>query len=77
MALSFGWAMPSLTAMAIGEPSTGSAEVIDGPHGTLLIPLVAAWEPTHYAAEPTERWVIALAAYCQNLYGHESELLQK
>ena len=36
---------------------------IDGPHGTFLLSLVAAWEPSCYVAEPIERWVIALAAY--------------
>ena len=46
------------------DPRYGRRQLhIDGPHGASLRPLVAALEPTRYAAEPIERWIIALAAY--------------
>jgi len=40
-----------------------------GPGGVLRIPLVAAWDPSHYASAAIEALVASLAAYAAERYG--------
>ena len=40
-----------------------------GGGGVLRIPLVAAWDPSHYAAAAIEALVASLAAYAAERYG--------
>ena len=35
----------------------------------LRIPLVAAWDPTHYAADTIDAWAGALEAFTHERYG--------
>ncbi len=69
-------------AQALAASGRGVAIVSDDPRyglvpiairladGTRLrIPLVAAWDPTHYAAGAIGPWVERLAAFCTSLYG--------
>ena len=46
---------------------------IQTPGGPLRIPLFAAWDPLHYAAEAIEQLVDVLAAYASERYGSAGE----
>lgn len=67
-------------AQALAAAGRGAAVVTDDgryglhglrittPQGPLRIPLVAAWDPTHYAAARIERLAVALASYAAMRY---------
>ena len=52
-------------AVLTDDPAYGLRAVeITGPSGPLRIRLHAAWDATHYAANPIREFIAALGSYC-------------